>query len=272
MARYELQQCWQNPDESADLFLKRLCQIAKQCEYKQVMEDMLVVDLFIFSIYFKSAQKSLIKEGSDLTIAKALRIAEMEEATCKQVEAIHISLEESSMHMAQSKSKRKLTQCGYCGRDHPRGECPARGKTCSICNEKRPFTNVCRSKMKDKKKNNKGATKPQGHKNRRIHTAIQNESNSDLSEEVYFHSVQNLLSHATEAYAKLKIGNKQGQILINAKIDTGTMSNLLPKKVLENLTGVQLKKTLIWLITFSGTMIDQEGTCWLGIRFPWQIY
>ena len=80
---------------------------------------MLVVDLFIFGIYLKSAQKSLIKEESNLTITKELRIAEMEEATCKQVEAICILLEESSTHAVQSKPKRKPTQCGYCGRDHP---------------------------------------------------------------------------------------------------------------------------------------------------------
>ena len=103
VARHELLQCRQSPDESAHSFLKRLRQIAKQCEYEQVVEDTLVVDLFIFGIHSKSAQKSLIKEGSDLTVAKALRIAETEEATCKQVEAIRIPLEDSSTHMVRAK-------------------------------------------------------------------------------------------------------------------------------------------------------------------------
>ena len=47
----------------------------------------------------------------------------------------------------------------------------------------------------------------------------------------YFHSVQNLPPNAKEEYDKLKMGNKQGQIFVNAKIDTGAMSNLLPKAV-----------------------------------------
>ena len=99
---------------------------------------------------------------------------------------------------------------------------------------------VLRSK---KKKTNKRATKSQWHKNRRIHTAIQNESNSDSNKEFYFHSVRNLPPNATEAYAKLKIGNKQGQIFV--EIDAGAMSNLLQKAVFKNLTGIQLKKTPI---------------------------
>ena len=96
-----------------------------------------------------------------------------------------------------------------------------------------------------KKKTNKRATKSQWHKNRRIHTAIQNESNSDSNEEFYFHSVRNLPPNATEAYAKLKIGNKQGRIFVNAKIDAGAMSNLLQKAVFKKLPGIQHKKTPI---------------------------
>ena len=107
---------------------------------------------------------------------------------------------------------------------------PARGKTCIICNKKGHFANVCRSK-KQEKKTNKRTTKLQWNKNRRSHTPIQNESNSDSNEEFYFHSIRNLPPNVSEAYAKLKIGNKQGQIVVNAKIDTGTMSNFLPKAV-----------------------------------------
>ena len=146
MSRHKLLQCWQNSDELAHSFLKRLHQIAYQCEYEQVIDDTLVVNLFIFGIYLKSAQKSLIKEGSDLTIAKVLHIAEMEEATCKQVEVICVLFEGNSTHAVESKSKRKLTQCEYCGRDCSWGECPARWETCIICNKKRHFMNVCCSK------------------------------------------------------------------------------------------------------------------------------
>lgn len=151
VARHELLQCRQNSDESAHSFLKRLRQIAKQCEYDQLVEDTLIVDLFIFGIYLKSAQKSLIKEGNDLTIAKALRIVETEEVTCKQVEAIRIPVEESSTHAIQAKNNKKPTQCGYCGKGHPRGECPAKGKSCMRCNKKGHFANVCRSKTGGKK-------------------------------------------------------------------------------------------------------------------------
>ena len=64
----------QSSDESPHSFLKRLRQIAKQCEYEKAEDDTLVVDLFILGIHLKLAQKTLIKEGSDLIIVKALCI------------------------------------------------------------------------------------------------------------------------------------------------------------------------------------------------------
>ena len=109
-------------------------------------------------------------------------------------------------------------------------------------------------------------TKQQWNKNRRIHTATQDE-NSDSNEEYYFHSIRNLPANAAEAYAKLKIGNKQGQITVKAKIDTGAMSNLLPKTLYKKLTGINLEKSPIRLIAFGGAVINQEGTCRVGVRF-----
>lgn len=57
------------------------------------------------------------------------------------------------------------------------------------------------------------------------------------------------------------------QIDVNAKVNTGAMSNLLPKEVYKKLHKVPLKATAIRLIAFGGTTIDQEGTCQLGVRF-----
>ena len=60
----------------------------KQCEYDPPVEKTLIVDLFIFGLNLKSTQKSLLKEGNNLSIAEALHVAETKEATLKQVEAI----------------------------------------------------------------------------------------------------------------------------------------------------------------------------------------
>ena len=114
-ARHELLQCRQSPDEPAHTFLKRLHQIAKQCEYEQAVEDTLIVDLYIRHA-FKVSSEILNQEREWPDYRKS---AETEEA-----EAIHVPLEDSSTHTVQAKSR--PTQCGYCSWQHPHGECPAR--------------------------------------------------------------------------------------------------------------------------------------------------
>ena len=153
----------------------------------------------------------------------------MKEATCKQVDAICVPLEDSTTHMVQAKST--TTQCGFCGRQHPHGECPARGKTYIICNKKGPLRTFAVQRSKNKKQ----ITRQQNHRGTKTVESTQQYKMkaTDSNEEFYFLSVRNIPPNATEAYTKLKIGNKQGQIFVNAKIDTGAMSTLLPRAVLK---------------------------------------
>ena len=112
---------------------------------------MLEVNLFIFGLYLKLSQKSLIKEGNNLNIAKVLHKEEMEEVTCKQVEVIRVSLEESSTHMVQRTRENRL-KVNIVAETTLKRECLARGKTCIICNKKGHFTNVCSSNKQENKK------------------------------------------------------------------------------------------------------------------------
>ena len=99
------------------------------------------------------------------------------------------------------KTNGKFALYSFCGRGHFRGECLARRKTYIICNKKEHFANVYHSKKQEMKQGDKGTTRPQRHKNRNIHTATQNRNNTNSSEDIYFNTIQKLLSNATEAYA-----------------------------------------------------------------------
>ena len=72
--------------------MKMLKQIMKQYEYDPPVEKTLLVNLFIFGLNLKSTQKSLLKEGNNLSIAEALHVTETEKATLKQMEAIQNTL------------------------------------------------------------------------------------------------------------------------------------------------------------------------------------
>ena len=83
-------QCYQEVNEPAYIFLKQLKHIIKWYKCDLIVEEINLVNLFISRIHLKSTQKSL------LTIAAALHIAKTEEATIKQIDALHIPLENSA--------------------------------------------------------------------------------------------------------------------------------------------------------------------------------
>lgn len=93
-------QCNQEANKPAYAFLKR--QIIKQCDYDRIVEESNLVNLFIFRMYLKLTQKSLLKEGKDLIIAMALHIVKVEEATKKQVEVFHIPEKMVNAHAVQT--------------------------------------------------------------------------------------------------------------------------------------------------------------------------
>lgn len=65
---------------------------------------------------------------------------------------------------------------------------------------------------------------------------------------------------------KIKIGNKTVQIEINAKINTGAMSNMLPLSVVKKFKNVPFKETPVWLFAFKGSIIEQAGAGLLGVK------
>lgn len=94
--------CNQEAKEPAYAFLKIIRQIIKQCEYDPIVEESNLMDLFIFRMYLKLTQKSLLNEGKDLTIAMALHIAKVEETTKIEVEVFHIPEKKVNAHAVQA--------------------------------------------------------------------------------------------------------------------------------------------------------------------------
>ena len=144
VARFRLLGSSQRPDEPADAYVKRLKELIAQCDYTEAETKSILVDIFIFGLNLKCVQSTLIKEGKDLTINDAVRVARTEEATRDQLHAIrgpraenvvHQVRQQRGTHSAAQKRAPVLqhTTCGNCGRQHERGNCPAKGKTCNSC-------------------------------------------------------------------------------------------------------------------------------------------
>ena len=213
----------------------------------------------------KSTQKSLLKEGNNLSITETLHVAETEEATLKQVEVIQNTQsasqipEEKTQDTHAIKAGREYYNNSYfCEKGHYRGECPAKGKTCRKCQRTGHFAVACRTRdMKASTRKRDGPPRPtKTPRNRNTHniTTPSNEEDNHLPTEAYFYTISGpkiAKSHnpadAREAYAELRVGNKMSQIEINAKVDTDAMSNLIPWECFKQLNHVHLPDTLIRL-------------------------
>ena len=57
------------------------------------------------------------------------------------------------------------------------------------------------------------------------------------------------------------------QVEINAKVDAGAMSNLIPWECFKQLKHIPLRDTPIRLLAFGGVPIDQVGVCHQEVRY-----
>lgn len=149
-----------------------------------------------------------------------------------------------------------MQTCKFCRRDHYKGECTANGKTCLKFKKSGNFARVHHTKEKNRDKSqNTKRTKTSRHssnmhKNRNVDTATYNDNKDECANgSVHFYSIaaEHQKRHiiplgATEAYAKLRIGNKTAQIKIKSKIDRGAIRNLLSLSIFRQMKDIPLKK------------------------------
>ena len=205
-----------------------------ECEYEDLVNRTLLVDLSIFGLHLKSVQSALLKE--DLTINKALQIARTEEAIRQHVEVIRSTRNDTQVDYVQKKrqnhrlkehppsqtrkpqsSDYNTKQCGNCGCQHDKGISPARGSICNKCGKYNHWAKLCRSGPKLQKPASR-----QSYKN--VHDTRTEEHTSD--EAFYFDTITihatetRAPGDATQAFVDLKLGTSAYQEFFKCKIDT----------------------------------------------------
>ena len=86
MARAELHELKQKPDETVDSFTTRTRVLAEDCDYKDKEEQL--VDTLIFGVLSIDVRKKLLTKDSALKFNDAMKIARAEEATQKHVSGL----------------------------------------------------------------------------------------------------------------------------------------------------------------------------------------
>ena len=132
------------------MYYARLKKSAQYCKFNDLKgeDDMLLLKL-ISGIYQMEMKRKVFEANQsdkmdlDTTIEFIKNLEQIGKYTHKQ--------EETMKYVDKNKENNKFrkssnpTTCGYCGRIHPRGKCPAYGKICNKCQRKNHFAAQCRS-------------------------------------------------------------------------------------------------------------------------------
>ena len=265
--RYKFQSKIQQED-TFEQFCTSLQVLVKDCDYDKPEE--MVRDRIVFGVKSSKVREKLINVGSKLTFAQSVDIVRAYESSkdqCQQMqkEDKTVNVVKSKRHSkpsSQRPQRQENQRCGNCGYVHPKGSCPAKGKTCHKCLKSDHFSSVCKSTKPDpKKRNRKG----------KVHTL-----DYDSSQEEYCGMLTewpvNIIDD--DWTVQSQINNKP----IVMQIDTGAKCNVISKNVL-NKTGIKtaLSKPQATLTSYSGHKIRPLGAVQLdctikGQTFPIQFH
>lgn len=172
--RYKFNSRQQAIDESFDAYLTTLRCLKKSCNFCQCLGDTLLRDRIVTGIRDDEVRKKLL-EVQDLTLKRCVDICRAYEATGARMKLMAGKSTTSEVHGIQDHKKKKHSQeprsdkdktgkdgekkfhprCKFCGRSHEmkKESCPAWGKTCTACNGRNHFQNVCKKKSRKDRAN-----------------------------------------------------------------------------------------------------------------------
>ena len=264
-SRYKFHTIVQQEKESFEQFLTKLKIEVKDCGYKE--PDEMVRDRVVIGCYSQKLREKLIQEGSELTLEKAVDIAQTQEMSCTQLRCM--TTEDQNVHSLREQRARKFKYkddkrprkpiehehpCGKCGLKHEKSKCPAEGKKCAKCTKPNHFARVCKSKPKERK------------------SVYGVEENQDSDDEPYMFVGAIGTKDATggkEWYEDIKIAGKT----INVQLDTGARCNVVLTKDLQQLgTKISMMEPEAKLKSYSGHVIATKAVTTLPCVYKEKTY
>ena len=187
-------------------------------------------DKFIFGIRDDALKERLLRETGELTLERAVSLAQRSESSKLQVKEMSkssVSVTCDEIKPQRNKFASKIVTCGQCGRTHRPRECPAYGQECTRCHKLHHFARVCRSKqyITDSQLND-ATRKSQAIQTKKVFTLEDSESlSTDNESNLLIDPIR--INGLTKPSAWLStLSTLQGNITL--KLDTGAEANILP--------------------------------------------
>ena len=258
-------------NEDMDTYIRKLKSKVADCNYEQ-LEDTLLCDRIVCGVACDTLREKLLRTPN-LTLEQCTTMCRLSEiqsghvtsATAEEVNTIrrressHVRQWAPAQHNTNSRGTEDTAECGRCGYKHKRDTCPAKGKECMNCRKIGHFAKVCRSRT---------AT-------RRPIDAIVIDSEPAACQDKPTHQHENygadlyvgVLSTTENSdpglwYKTYMIASQE----IRFKLDTGSQANILPKSMMNQMTGVTLSPPTCRIVTYSGHTMTPHGEATIHVE------
>ena len=217
----------QKESELFDQWLTDMKRLASSCEF-ETLRDSLIKDAIVLGVYDVHVKDRLLRE-KDLKVDRAIEICKASETSKIQLKDLDSTCLGSgaasvSKNPTSKQNKKQLTDCNFCGGNHPQGKCPAYGKNCNKCKGKNHFAKVCRKSVEKSK---------------------ENPTDKASTSAITIMDPNHYYIEAVEAPGvsrwKTKVTIQNHQLLV--KLDTGTDISIMPKSCLKQIApNIKLKQ------------------------------
>jgi hypothetical protein len=251
--RYLFNKRDQKESEGFECFHASIRSLARTCNYCNNCFPSIIRDRIVLGIRDCSTQQALLKERN-LTLANCVDLCKAAENASTQYKTLHpetVNKVAAPKHKA-TRSFKKTHQpqekiCKFCGLSHVfvKSECPAWGKTCSLCKQKNHFAKKCPN------------TKESHTSYKEVHRVAEDDS-SESDDEEWINSVK-----SSDQYKEIRCQMSIGEHNVVFQVDTGASVNILPARFAPSVTPT-VKKLKMW----NGNDFTPLGTCRTTVRNP----
>jgi len=148
--RIELQQHYQESDETTETFVLRLRNKTAKCSFRdENIQNDRILEQLIKGCKFQEVRRRLLEKGDQLVLDTAIRLLRSHEASVRDVTEYSTAAKKYTETIRKPAEldivRAKKFQCNNCGLQHQPRQCPAFGTTCKICQKQNHWAKVCRS-------------------------------------------------------------------------------------------------------------------------------
>ncbi len=258
----------QDEGQSFNDFVTDLKKRASECEFG-TLTDSLTKDMIVCGVADHALRERLLRDA-DLTLAKAIDAGIAAEETkrhTKELEKhqseVHQVRHQKEKRIKESKTPDMIKKCKFCNGSHLHGVCPAYGKRCRNCNRRNHFAVCCSQKsikhvhQQDTSSDDSSVAGNDGE----FFIDMVEASNTNSSDEHHSSAPTSPPTSAcTNVYTVGETKSDWSVTLdmngtnVSFKIDTGAQCNVIPKRLLYNLSPrPKLKPASVKLSAYNGT-------------------